>query len=399
MSDINLDELKNRAKVIAEATGRSEADVLEDLLDDGVLNQSNSKKSADLVSQLKEAAELINTVQSINKQVAENTVLNGGKNKTEVAVETTLEGDIVDRAIASVQRKAENIKKIALIIAPVFLLLGGGSLEAFGIIDLFESESNDYDPYGDYELVWGCTAWDAENYDPYATDDDGSCYWDNGGGGNDCEPDWWWQNEAIFDHDQNGQGFNNDLRVQVDFRDLNRCNIHMNNGYFEIRVGDDSRVLDYNFHDEFAINEHYLDLPAGDYYVTVDYYTYDGSSWNGPEAWVTMEGGPACDMKPEAVPGTMDAAISNNETTLYMDIKDENYCDAAMNVRLHYDIYLDNAWYATYDDIWIELHGQETYYHAFKIWDLPEGNWTVMPRIQPEGSQEQFYDEYYFEIV
>ena len=66
----------------------------------------------------------------------------------------------------------------------------------------------------------------------------------------------------------------------------------MNNGYFEIIVGDDDRILDYNFHDEFTINEHYLNLPAGDYYVTVDYYTYDGSHWGGPEAWVTMESEP-----------------------------------------------------------------------------------------------------------
>ena len=26
-----------------------------------------------------------------------------------------------------------------------------------------------------------------------------------------------------------------------------------------------------------------------DYYVDIDYFTNDGSSWNGPDAWVTME--------------------------------------------------------------------------------------------------------------
>ena len=52
---------------------------------------------------------MINTVQAINKEVSENTVLNGGDNKTEIKVDTTLEGDIVDRAIASAQRKADNI--------------------------------------------------------------------------------------------------------------------------------------------------------------------------------------------------------------------------------------------------------------------------------------------------
>ena len=109
----DISELAEQAKIVAEATGRDEADVLADLLDDGVVNLSNEKKTdKDLVTQLKEAAELINTVQSINQEVSENTVLNGGDNKTEVNIETTLEGDIVDRAIASVERKAEKIRKI-----------------------------------------------------------------------------------------------------------------------------------------------------------------------------------------------------------------------------------------------------------------------------------------------
>ena len=43
----------------------------------------------DLYSELKEAAELINTVQAINEEVSENTVLNGGDNKTGNKVDTT----------------------------------------------------------------------------------------------------------------------------------------------------------------------------------------------------------------------------------------------------------------------------------------------------------------------
>ena len=89
------DEIVKKAKLLADATGRSFEDVLEDLLDDGELNNSNSAK-ADLVTQLKQAAELITTVQAISQEVSENTVLNGGDNKTEVKVESTLEGDLVD---------------------------------------------------------------------------------------------------------------------------------------------------------------------------------------------------------------------------------------------------------------------------------------------------------------
>ena len=179
------EELRNKAKIIAEATGRTEEKVLEDLLDDGIVNLSNEeRKDKDLVQQLKEAAELITTVQSISQEVSENTVLNGGENKTEVKVETTLDGDVVDRAIDSLQRKADNIKKLALTLVPIFLLITGGSMEAFGVIDIMGSDDSES------ETVWGCTVADADNYNPDATDDDGSCWWDNGGGGDECYDDW-----------------------------------------------------------------------------------------------------------------------------------------------------------------------------------------------------------------
>ena len=59
----DISELAEKAKIVAEATGRDEADVLADLLDDGIVNMSNEgEKSKDLVTQLKEAAELITTV-------------------------------------------------------------------------------------------------------------------------------------------------------------------------------------------------------------------------------------------------------------------------------------------------------------------------------------------------
>ena len=100
----DMDELREKAEVIAEATGRSVEAIIEDLLDDGIVNLSNEeKKDKDLVEQLKEAAELITTVQAISQEVSDNTVLNGGENKTDIVVETTLEGDVVDRAIESLQ--------------------------------------------------------------------------------------------------------------------------------------------------------------------------------------------------------------------------------------------------------------------------------------------------------
>ena len=388
------DELVRKAKLLAEATGRSFEDVLEDLLDDGELNNSNTAK-ADLVTQLKEAAELITTVQNINKQVTENTVLNGGENKTEVKVETTLEGDIVDRAIESAQRKADNIKKLILTLTPVFLLLTGGSMEAFGVINMFGSDDSDDDYDPDYYVEYGgCMNPDAKNYDEWASWEDGSCEFDDSGGGGgppDCEPNWWWQNEAIFDHDHDGQGFNNDLRVQVDFRDLNQCNEHMNNGYFEIMVGEEDRILEYNFHDEFTINEHYLNLPAGDYYVTVKYYTYDGSMWSGPETWVTMESEPTCvtDLIHKDAELYL---IGGNELEVAMIIQSNNDCESEVDFMFslyHNDTYQSTVEYGVLPLFTVSGTGEYRITMAHSDWkNLEEGLWNLETRFYTESDGE-----------
>ena len=79
----------------------------------------------------------------------------------------------------TVQRKAVEMKKVILIVAPLFLILGGGSLEALGITDWSGDDDDD-----DYSSEYGgCTAYDATNYDPDASWDDGSCYWDYNDGG------------------------------------------------------------------------------------------------------------------------------------------------------------------------------------------------------------------------
>ena len=42
-ADGDIAELAEKAKLLAEASGRTEEDVMGDLLDDGVLNESNQK--------------------------------------------------------------------------------------------------------------------------------------------------------------------------------------------------------------------------------------------------------------------------------------------------------------------------------------------------------------------
>lgn len=158
-----------------------------------------SKK--DLIEELKDATELIEMVRGIQGGVAANPVLNGGDKKTEVKVESNvLEGDIVDRALESAQRKADSFKKLVVTIAPLFLLIGGGgSLEMFGVINIFD------DTEIEGNLTYGCTDPEAWNYDELASEDDGSCEYDDHQ--EECDPifysyyAYWIDDEIEFEFD------------------------------------------------------------------------------------------------------------------------------------------------------------------------------------------------------
>ena len=379
--DENFDELVEKAKVLAKATGRSEEDVLADLLDDGVLNMSNrEEKGRDLVSELKEAAELINTVQAINKEVSENTVLNGGDNKTEIKVDTTLEGDIVDRAIASAQRKADNIKKLLLTLGPIMLILtGGAGLEVLGVTD-WSDDSNDDEPI--YIEYGGCLNPDAANYDPEADWDDGSCYWDDDVIG-PCYEDWRWDEVLIQSFDANGEGYNNDLQIYTTFNDWNRCNRHME-GYFSVEIWDEDGgfmwnqyQIDNKFHDEYTIDDHHYDMPESDYVVSVDYH-FDGSYWEGPSALVFLEGEeePEPEPEPEPVYGCTDPDAENYNPEADTDDESCTYppepCDYISVYSLYLDIF-NNSVESVYD---LDCDGQASN-EAF-----------VMFLVQPYGSNE-----------
>jgi len=391
-------ELEEKAKIIAEATGRTKEAVLEDLLDDGIVNLSNEeKKDASLVEQLKEAAELIATVQNINKQVSDNTVLNGGNNKTEVAVETTLEGDIVDRAIASVERKAEKIRKIALIIAPILLLATGG----VGLDYFLEDGGNDDGWDGDYYEIWGCTAPDAENYNPEATDDDGSCFWSNGGGGGggppDCMENWNWDMVDINDFDANGQGYNNDIKVLTDFNDWSRCNAHMD-GYFIISVDNEETGENYDmhqindkFHDEYYVDHHIYDVPAGEYRVSISYHK-GPNFWEGPSTLLTMEGEPAeCD--DDIVITELQLSANGNDLNLYAEFQDNNDCGAPIQMQLALyknDQYQD--YFIANNNYYVQDMGM-TYFNINQddnelMGDVEDGDWKVEFRWWITGEEE-----------
>tara|TARA_B100001778_G_scaffold334953_1_gene349574 strand:+ start:4505 stop:6811 length:2307 start_codon:yes stop_codon:yes gene_type:complete len=391
------DELREKAKVIAEATGRSEEKIIEDLLDDGVVNLSNEeKKDASLVEQLKEAAELIATVQSINQQVSDNTVLNGGQNKTEVAVETTLEGDIVDRAIASVERKAQNLRKIVVIIAPIMLLLTGG----VGLDFFLDNEDGGDSSWEDdeYYEIWGCTAPDAENYMPDATDDDGSCYWDTTGP--PCNEDWRWDEVLIRDWDANGEGYNNDIEVVVLFNDWNKCNRHMDQGFFEVKVINDENGQEYDtwssyekFHDEFRINHHVYDVPVGDYIVRVDYYS-DGSHWSGPSALVTMENQDD-DCNTDIVINELVLTANGDDLNLYVDYQDNGDCNDPTPIQMQLALYKNDGYqdyFIANNNYFVAAVGQ-TYFNINQddnelMRDVEDGEWKIEFRWWIEGEEE-----------
>ena len=247
----DISELAEKAKIVAEATGRDEADVLSDLLDDGIVNMSNENNRKDLVTQLKEAAELITTVQAINKDVSENTVLNGGDNKTEVQIETTLEGDIVDRAIQSIQRKSENIKKLLITMTPLFLLITGGGLEALGVIDVMDGEGEDI-------------------------------YYDDS-----CFPSW--------GYDEYGYLEDNNLEVRFTFQDYNTCGIEHFGGHFIITLfesGDETEqvfIHNIDFIDYITMEYTFEDLEGGDYHYRVEFHVVeceDGSCEHGDEYYL-----------------------------------------------------------------------------------------------------------------
>ena len=268
----DITELAEQAKVVAAATGRDEADVLADLLDDGIANNSHRGEEKDLITQLKEAAELITTVQSINAEVSENTVLNGGENKTEVLVETTLDGDIVDRAIASVERKALKLRKIIAIVAPIILLLSGG----VGLEYFLEEESNT-----DVGISFGCMDAGATNYDEDAQEDDESCIFlpeDDF-----CNPEWIYEDTSRAVNDA-------DLLVAFKFYDSEDCDITIN-GHFIISLVSNGELYDEDtidvgyFSNEVVVTQEFNDLEDGTYEVLVELHELecnDGTCSHGP---------------------------------------------------------------------------------------------------------------------
>lgn len=375
------DDLIAKAKLLAEATGRNFKDVLADLEDDGVLNDSNKPKE-DLVAQLKEAAELIATVQEINKEVAGNTVLNGGDNKTNVNVETTLEGDIVDRAIESVHRKVQNLKKIAIIIIPVFLLLTGGTMSSMGFFNSDEAPPEIHDEYNnDYG---GCLNYDAQNYDPMASWDDGSCQFDNTPP--PCDSQWEW----ILHGELRGD---NNVWIDARFKDMNNCNTPMD-AQITMTLNKDGQYYDEKswnnrFDNEWSVGDQFTDLPPGEYDVEIDAQA-QGSNWHQNVEGDFIIEEQAC-IPDYSSSDSWATTYDNNSLQAHLKIINHNDCESSVGVMVSY--YKENEYQDSYDEELgeYEVKGAETeIVIRHDDWtNLGDGNYSFETRFFPEGQNEE----------
>ena len=126
--------------------------------------------------------------------------------------------------------------------------------------------------------------------------------------------------------------------------DDNKCNIHMNDGYFYINIdGYDSKTINNNFHDEYFIDETFVNLPEGNYYVEINYYTNDGgSNWNGPDAWVTMEGEPQQNVECNPYVYSLQLFVQsvNQENTVSVDSDlDCSNVDGSQEITVFFAVY------------------------------------------------------------
>ncbi len=152
--DHDLTALAEKAKVIAEATGRCEEDVLADLLDDGKANLTA-----------------------------------GGD---------AIEKDFLDKA----QEQAEKFKALLTTLIPIIVLLGAIGAEGIGLLDLTQwGDESMFDD--DPTITWGCMDDKALNHNDEVNEDDGSCEYDHedheGSTCGDAHPD---QTHEIWDEAQ-----------------------------------------------------------------------------------------------------------------------------------------------------------------------------------------------------
>ena len=333
VEDIDIEDVEEallRADELATITGRKKTDIVADLLDDGKLNLSAGS-------------------------------------------DAEVKKDILDIA----QEKAEKFKTLITTLIPVLALLLGVGAEGLGVLDITgwgsDSMWEDDDPHKPPNAIyWGCTDYNADNYDPMATQDDGSCYFEP-----PCDSNWEWENVVIRSADINGEGFNNDLEIKVEFRDVNWCDDIMDNGHFSLIIEKEGQIweqwqINDNFRDEYFISETRMNLQPGDYRVVVAYQR-DGGNWLGPSALVTMESPQGCDaslINAQSYILEADAEKDAVRISADVDLTDgEDNCDSEQ-FQITWRLYQDNQVkyeHQTYEDG--EVTDPDGADYTFHTWD------------------------------
>ena len=244
-SEIEFEDVEDalrRADELAELTGRDKKDIIADLLDDGVLNKSAGEDAEE-------------------------------------------KKDFLDKA----QEQAEKLKTLLTTLIPIFALLMGIGAEGLGVLDLTDWGSESiWEDDESYPMVGGCLDSTAENYDPAADYDDGSCFWDGngngGGGGPPCQTEW------RFDDYSSVMGDN--LNIQFTFYDERDCGRQLEgefsiNLYLDGQYYDEQRITGVSFRNYIDMNLQFNDLSDGSYDYTISFACQGGecqigNQWNSP---------------------------------------------------------------------------------------------------------------------
>ena len=358
LDEIDLDaitDMAEKAKIIAEATGRKESDVLADLLDDGIANFSA-----------------------------------GSDMKVD-------EKDFLDKA----QEQAEKLKKLLTTLIPIVALLAGVGAEGLGILDITgwgEESIWDEDGPNPNVTMWGCTAPDAENYDPMANTDDGSCYWEDnngGGGGPPVNCQWAWEDNSFMD---NG----NFLVIRANFGD-DSCP-HEMEGRFTVELIKDNEYYDEDewnnirFKHNYEIQHSFNDLEPGVYRNHFTFETYDGSNWNwdSPETHEVFDD--TCYPQTELDEPT----LSSDGNDLIVDLVFSDMGGCGQDIEIEMEVWNagqlhDNLDYGEVHDgvFWIEPNGDSTMRVQGKaqLSDVPDGDdWVVKVRYAHANADDAPYE-------
>ena len=234
--------------------------------------------------------------------------------------------------------------------------------------------------------------YDAQNYDPMATFDDGSCSWDNtnGGGGEqlECNSDWGWDDSySILDNDF--------IRAYPVFRDSRNCGRN-SNGEFVITLNKDREhygqmTWNDNFIDKWDNDYGWGELPEGMYDIEVEVFM-QGSNWHwnlDEQHWVEGED---CivDLKPESSSASL-SMNGGSDIEVNIQITNNDF-DCPVEVEVMLSIYYENGYQSTIetnelDSHWVYESANITISHE-RLNNLGDGNWSFETRFIPiQGSE------------